>query len=199
MTDMLRDKFKRVTKTPETVPTANPGNVNVLVITREQAVTGNVTFDGTAQIDGSVEGNVQAERVVVTAHAVVNGTVTGKTVRVDGTVNGPIKGETIILAPTACVKGNIDYESLSIVSGASVFGLCRDKRESRSATEKSSADAVPIPFNLIKRSPLRPTMVESKRPATPAPAPLPAHPARPASGTMMDVWEAYEREDQPAF
>ncbi|MCG8543587.1 MAG: polymer-forming cytoskeletal protein [Alphaproteobacteria bacterium] len=160
-------------------------------------MAGNVSYEGTVQVDGLIEGDVTASRIVVTADATVNGTVKGKTVRVDGTINGPIDGGTVILAPTACVKGNIDYDMLNIVSGASVFGLCRDKREARPTARMSPADADPIPFNLVKNFPRHSRALPPNGYTTPRAAiePGPHKSGRPES--MMDVWESYT-QDEPS-
>ena len=192
---MIKNAFKWATDKPDPSESVSVGKQNLLIITREQAVCGDVCFDGTVQIDGSVDGDVQANRVLVTAHAVLNGMVTGKTVRIDGTVNGPIDGGTVILAPTAYVKGNIDYDMLNIVSGASVHGLCRDKRDARPALKTSPSDAIPIPFNLVKSFPRQ---SHAPKLTTKAP-PRVAEPA-PSGGerreSMMDVWESYTQEEQ---
>ena len=192
---MLMNKLKRETRQPSAPEPKSTTTSNVLIVTRDQAMAGNVFFDGTVQVDGLIEGDITANRIVVTADATVDGTVKGKTVRIDGTVNGPIDGGTVILAPTACVKGNIDYEMLNIISGASVFGLCRDKRETRLTARTSPADAEPIPFHLIKSFPRQTRTL-------PRPEIAPRRPAidtglrkneRPES--MMDVWESYKQSE----
>ena len=196
-TEMLMNKFKRETGQPSKPRARDLATANVLIVTREQAMAGNVSYEGTVQVDGLIEGDVTARRIVVTADATVNGTVKGKTVRVDGTVNGPIDGGTVILAPTACVKGNIDYDMLNIVSGASVFGLCRDKREARPAARLCPTDSDPIPFNLVKNFPRHSRALPPHGPTArrPVAEPGPRKASRPES--MMDVWESYT-QDEPS-
>lgn len=183
----LRNALKKTLRKAKASAVGDGNATTVRFVKRGQSVRRDLDFDGTVQIDGSVEGRVRGDRVLVTAHATVDGPVQGKTVRIDGTVNGPIDGDTIILAPTACVKGNVNYKSLTIVSGASVFGLCRDQRQSAVAPfgRRDTDTAEPIPFHRIKKSPM------PKRLAAARPANLPSAPERTPS--MKDVWRALHR------
>ncbi len=169
-----------------------------LAIGTGQFIVGDVSFSGTVQVDGSIEGNVSANRVVVGNGAIVNGAVKGRSVYVDGTVNGAIDCGAISLAATASVKGDITYETMTIASGASIVGLCCDRNrmgEAVSARE-TSAESQPLPFNKIKkaRTAIRLRGVEDQRPAPPTPRKSPQAPM-----TMRAVWDAIQKGDETAL
>lgn len=172
-----------------------PPGASRLAIDAGQSIVGDVSFSGTVQVDGRIEGDVSANRVVISAGAVVDGAVKGRSVYVDGTVNGPIDSGAISLASTACVKGNITYETMTIASGASIVGLCSDRNrvdQTESKRETQSASQ-PLPFNKIKkvRPAVRARAIEVTRPAEPAPRATPQSPM-----TMRAVWDAIQKTDE---
>jgi cytoskeletal protein CcmA (bactofilin family) len=172
-----------------------PPGASRLAIDAGQSIVGDVSFSGTVQVDGRIEGDVSANRVVISASAVVDGAVKGRSVYVDGTVNGPIDSGAISLASTACVKGNITYETMTIASGASIVGLCSDRNRVDQAESKRETPSAsqPLPFNKIKkvRPAVRARAIEVARPAEPAPRATPQSPM-----TMRAVWDAIQKTDE---
>lgn len=159
----------------------------VMVIGRDESRNGSISFNGTIQIDGRIEGDVRCKRLVVTSHALIDGTITARTAHVEGTVNGPIEAGRVFLGPTAVVKGNITYEALNISTGASISGFCRDRRHVHATGSANTAmeESAPLPFNLAKAA-------SRKSPGVMAPvAPLAlARSRRP--GSMRAVWESLQ-------
>ncbi len=169
-----------------------------LAIEAGQSIVGDVSFSGTVQIDGRIEGNVSANRVIVGTAAIVNGAVKGRSVYVDGTVNGAIDCGAISLASTASVKGDITYETMTIASGASIVGLCCDRNRMGEAkpTRGTPADSQPLPFNKVKKvkTAMRLRALEDARPAPPAP-----RKSQRAPMTMRAVWDAIQKGDETAL
>ncbi len=175
-----------------------------LVIDTEQSIVGDISFSGTVQIDGKIEGDVSGNRVVIGPGAVVDGAVKGRSVYIDGTVTGPIDSGAISLASTAYVKGNITYETMTIASGASVVGLCRDRNRIDQEEPQNETPAVshPLPFNKIGKAKTagRPRSLEATNPAEPASRAKPQPPQSPQSPmTMRAVWDAIQESDETAL
>lgn len=166
-----------------------------LAIGAGQSIVGDVSFSGTVQIDGRIEGNVSANRVVVGTGAIVNGAVNGRSVYIDGTVNGAIDCGAVSLASTASIKGDITYETMTIASGASIIGLCCDRNrigEAKPARE-TPAESQPLPFNKVKKvkSAIRLSVLEDAR-TVPRKSPQ-------APMTMRAVWDAIQKGDETAL
>lgn len=163
-----------------------------LAIETGQSIVGDVSFSGTVQINGRIEGNVSANRVVIGTGAIVNGAVKGRSVYVDGTVNGAIDCGAISLASTASVKGDITYETMTIASGASIVGLCCDRNRMGEAkpVRETTAESQPLPFNKVKKAKtaIRPRALQD---ALPAPRKSPQAPM-----TMRAVWDAIQKGDE---
>jgi cytoskeletal protein CcmA (bactofilin family) len=91
---------------------------------------------GTLQVDGDVEGDVQAAEVLVGEKGKVAGMVAGQQVIVRGTVLGIICGHTVALQSSCHVESDVHHMSLAIEQGAHFHGHSR--------RAKSEADLVAV-------------------------------------------------------
>lgn len=89
-------------------------------------VVGNVQFTGPAEIDGYIEGEVNAKaKLEIGESAVIKAKVHGCEVVVRGTVTGDITAsEKLLLMKPAKVVGNITSANLSIEEGVVFEGSC---------------------------------------------------------------------------
>jgi cytoskeletal protein CcmA (bactofilin family) len=91
---------------------------------------------GILQVDGEIEGDVQAAEVIVGEKGQVSGMVAGRQVVVRGKVSGVICGQTVALQASSQVDGDIHHMSFAIEKGAQFEG--------RSRRAKSEADLVRV-------------------------------------------------------
>jgi cytoskeletal protein CcmA (bactofilin family) len=84
-----------------------------------------IRTEGTLQVDGEVEGRLDATEVIVGEHGKVTGTVVAERVIVRGTLAGEIRGVTVALQASSHVKGEIHHVSLVVEQGAEFDGRCR--------------------------------------------------------------------------
>lgn len=92
------------------------------VIAPDLKVIGNLMTDGDLQIEGTVEGDVQARMLVVGNNAHVKGEIRSTDVTVNGKVTGRIRGQKVRLSATARVDGDIVHSSLAMEEGADFEG-----------------------------------------------------------------------------
>ncbi len=185
---MLRENLETAFRTNASSNTRAAGDATVLVIGCDDTRSADISFSGTIQVDGRIEGDIRCKRLVVTARGFVDGAIVARTAHIEGTVNGPVDAVKIILGSAAIVKGNLTYESLNIATGASISGFCRDRGRMRvrpfdwTLTESAPA----LPFDLAKAA-CRNSSIKI--------APVP--PLRLARGhrplTMKAVWEHYQQ------
>jgi len=91
---------------------------------------------GMLQVDGDIEGDVQAAEVVVGEKGKVTGMVAGRQVIVRGTVSGVVCGQNVALQASSQVEGDVHHMSFVIEQGAQFEG--------RSRRAKSEADLVAV-------------------------------------------------------
>jgi cytoskeletal protein CcmA (bactofilin family) len=72
---------------------------------------------GMLQVDGEIEGDVQAAEVVVGEKGQVSGMVAGRQVVVRGKVSGVICGQSVALQASSRVEGDIHHMSFAIEQG----------------------------------------------------------------------------------
>lgn len=111
------------------------------IISANLHIIGNMSTAGEIQVDGTVDGDIQGNSVVIGANATVNGQISADDVSVRGTINGRIDARKVELASTARINGDILHEVLAVDAGAYLEGNC--KRRDSVAKEKPAA--VPKP------------------------------------------------------
>ena len=103
---------------------------------------------GMLQVDGEIEGDVQAAEVIVGEKGKVTGMVAGRQIVVRGTVSGVICGQTVALQASSQVEGDIHHMSFAIEQGAHFEGRSRRAKsaedllavvEQRSTAQAASA------------------------------------------------------------
>ncbi len=134
--------FGKTDAPPETGRAA-PGKADGApsIISANLHIVGNMSTAGEIQVDGTVDGDIQGNSVVIGANATVNGQISADEVSVRGTINGRIDARKVELASTARINGDILHEVLAVDAGAYLEGNC--KRRDNLAKEKPAAALKP--------------------------------------------------------
>jgi cytoskeletal protein CcmA (bactofilin family) len=132
------------------------------IIGADLKIVGNLTCDSDIDIQGTVEGDIEAKTVTVDAAARVDGSIHAGAVIVSGTVDGKMEATEVSLTSTSKVTGELLHETLSVDPGASL-----EARLSRISKERRIAAQIPKP-KLEPREP-EPSKAEADKTAAPAP------------------------------
>ncbi len=102
-------------------------NNEMTIIGPDTRISGEVSFNSTARILGTVEGKIVANaELQIGPSANCQAAIEGKTVIVDGGVEGPVHAaERLTLSPHARVVGDIRAGTLVVAEGASFVGHCQ--------------------------------------------------------------------------
>lgn len=107
------------------------------IISLDLRMVGDLTSKGEIHVDGSIEGDIRCQILVIGQSGAVTGQIISDTVRVHGTLTGQIRARSVFLAATARVVGDISHESLAIEPGAFLEGHC-------GRMDKAEAVVVPV-------------------------------------------------------
>jgi cytoskeletal protein CcmA (bactofilin family) len=116
---------------------------------RGSKISGKISFEGPARIDGEVDGEVNAkDSLTIGESAVITAHIRAASVSVAGKVSGDIVAtQRIEIRPSAKVSGNITAPVLSVQEGAQFEGHCsmqpESTREDRKVTVFPKEERVP--------------------------------------------------------
>jgi len=105
------------------------GRIVPSIFSRDLVISGDIYSEGEINIDGRIEGNIKARKVVLGASGSVKGNITADSVSVSGRFEGKIVAAKVFLSSTANVIGEITHESLEIEMGAYLEGVCHRTSE----------------------------------------------------------------------
>jgi cytoskeletal protein CcmA (bactofilin family) len=97
------------------------------IISASLRIVGDLVSEGDVQVDGIIEGDVNARSLTVSEGAAVYGQISAQKVIIRGEVQGQICADTVELGRSARVLGDIVHNDLAIESGAFLEGHCRHK------------------------------------------------------------------------
>jgi cytoskeletal protein CcmA (bactofilin family) len=95
------------------------------VIGADLSITGNLESKGEVQIDGDLQGDVAAARIVIGERARITGSLVAEEIVIRGSVQGSIRGNSVTFQATSHVEGDVFHKSLAIEQGAFFEGKSR--------------------------------------------------------------------------
>ncbi len=81
-------------------------------------IVGHLESNGAIQIDGTIEGDIEAHMLTIGEQGKIDGSTVAETVRISGTVSGQVRAKTVRLDASARVTADITHETLTIETGA---------------------------------------------------------------------------------
>ncbi len=89
-----------------------------IIIDRTMNITGDITFKGSALVEGRIKGNVTGRKIFLTETGTIDGHLVMEEVVCHGRITGSITSKSLKIASRAQVKGQIDYTVLEVGSSA---------------------------------------------------------------------------------
>jgi cytoskeletal protein CcmA (bactofilin family) len=104
---------------------ARPASGSPSVIGSDLSIIGNLESAGEVQIDGDVQGDVHAGRIVICPQGNVTGALVANEVVVGGNVNGSIRGNSVTFQSASRIEGDVFHKTLAVEQGAYFEGKSR--------------------------------------------------------------------------
>ncbi len=111
------------------------------LLSQDLVITGDIKTDGEVQIDGQLDGNLTAGRILIGEHGAVNGKIVATNVIVRGKVSGKIDASSIEFSETANVQADLVQDKLMIANGAFFDGKCARKSTTPTPIKATSISA----------------------------------------------------------
>ena len=97
---------------------------------------GELKVDGTLRVDGTVDGQLEADHVILTESAVVKGTIKAKKIIIGGKIDGNVRAQELVeIKSKGKVLGDIFTPRLAIIEGGEVNGKIEMKKEESKVVE----------------------------------------------------------------
>jgi cytoskeletal protein CcmA (bactofilin family) len=111
------------------------------VLAKEMVITGEISFKGKARFDGTINGNINGEYLILSETAKVTGNIEVATLICHGKVEGNITAEIVTAHATSAMEGILKAENLTVESGASIEG---EIHASLGTRKQQSPAAIPV-------------------------------------------------------
>ena len=104
-------------------------------------IIGKISSKGAIQLDGILEGEIKASKLVIEKSAKVVGSVTSKDLVIKGRIIGPVFGKKVRFGSSARVEGDTFHETIAIEDGAYYEGSIRRHSGELNSTSKLKDNA----------------------------------------------------------
>lgn len=101
---------------------APQGKGGMSFIGSEVTIAGNVSGQGDVHLDGSVEGDLACNILILGPGGRIKGNIQAAKATIAGTVEGTVDARELVVEKSAKVRGDLSYDSVSIETGAQVDG-----------------------------------------------------------------------------
>jgi len=92
------------------------------IIAEKMRVTGEIVFKGKTRIDGSLEGDIKGEYLILSETGRIKGNLKLDTLVCHGAIQGDIQANTITAHQTASIRGKLASGNLTVEPGAAIEG-----------------------------------------------------------------------------
>ena len=92
------------------------------IIDKSMTITGEISFKGKARIDGTINGNIQGEHLILSESGSVTGDITVSSFNCYGSLEGNIKADMLTARKNCSIQGKLEAVSLTVEPGAAIQG-----------------------------------------------------------------------------
>ncbi|MDW7772265.1 MAG: polymer-forming cytoskeletal protein [Desulfobulbaceae bacterium] len=92
------------------------------VISKDMSITGEISFTGKARIDGTINGNIKGEHLILSESGKIHGDIDLTSLICYGSIEGNIKAKDVNIHAAADLKVKLESENLSVEPGAKLSG-----------------------------------------------------------------------------
>jgi len=114
------------------------------IIAENTMVKGNITSTGILHVDGTIDGDVSCEELIIGLKGSVFGTVKAQNMHLYGSLQGKAIVDSLFIAQSARLLGDASHNTIAIEPGAYIEGRCIKSKPSLTVVEGSSESAAAL-------------------------------------------------------
>jgi cytoskeletal protein CcmA (bactofilin family) len=92
------------------------------IIDKTMTITGELSFKGKTRIDGTINGNIDGEHLILSDTGKVIGDISVSSFNCYGSLEGNVKATMLNARKNCCIHGKLEANSLTVEPGASIQG-----------------------------------------------------------------------------
>ncbi len=92
------------------------------IIDKTMTVNGEIMFKGKARIDGTINGNIDGEHLILSETGKITGDITVSSFNCYGTLEGNVKAGMLTARKNCSIQGKLEAASLTVEPGAAIEG-----------------------------------------------------------------------------
>ena len=96
----------------------SPSELTPTLINAGTKFEGNITSDNIIIIDGTLVGNIKAEKITIGVYGICAGDITSETLIIEGRVDGKIFSNHVEIRSTGAMRGEIEKTTIAVEFGA---------------------------------------------------------------------------------
>ncbi len=122
------------------------------IIDKNMTIKGEISFKGKARIDGTINGNIEGEHLILSESGRINGDIVVSSFNCYGHIEGNIQANMITARKSCSITGKLEAGSLTVEPGAAMKGEIQVavhdlKSMGKSAPQTGSSDTTNIDRN----------------------------------------------------
>lgn len=111
------------------------------IIDAKMTIKGELLFEGKARIDGTVEGNIKGEHLILSEVGKIIGDIQVATLVCHGTLKGNITASVVTARKSCHIHGLIESKSLSVEPGAALSGELKIAAKTPESDKKAPTES----------------------------------------------------------
>lgn len=104
------------------------------IVDRNMIITGELSFQGKTRIDGTVNGDIKGEHLILSQSGSIKGDVEVVTFVCHGTIEGNVSAGMVTARKGCIIRGKMEAENLIVEPGASLDGEVKTTRSNDAET-----------------------------------------------------------------
>jgi cytoskeletal protein CcmA (bactofilin family) len=109
------------------------------IIDKSVVIKGEIAFKGKARIDGTIDGNITGEHLVLSETGIITGDIRVTSFNCYGKIEGNIQADMLTARKNCSITGKLDAFSLTVEPGAAIHGELKvAAKDSLQINQKSS-------------------------------------------------------------